>query len=353
MAFAIARNTAYRTQARGVACAALLARFAVVPSAAFGQAVNFAGRHITIVSGSPAGGAYDAYARLVGRHLGSLLPGKPEIVVEDMPGAGSLIAANWLMNSAPRDGTTMAILPNATLFEPLFSNSNAHFDARKINWLVSLDDFTPVAAVWAETPFMTARDLLVHDVLDGASGAASVNSMWPKLLNSLVHTNFKVINGYPGSAEIAMALERGEVQSMVEDWDGIKAIKADWLRDKKIRILLQATLTRHSELPEVPTALELVDAEDHDVLALLIARETYGRPFLAPPGVSASIVAALREGFTEMVDDPAFERDARQSNLTIHVATGDEMTATLGTLFASPRSVIDRATTELRRFAPQ
>jgi tripartite-type tricarboxylate transporter receptor subunit TctC len=317
------------------------------------QTVSMKGQQITLVVGSPAGGGYDAYGRLVGRHLGAMLPGNPGIVVQNMAGAGSLIAANWLANEAPKDGTAIAILPNATLFEPLFGDSAAHFDPRKMTWLASLNSYTPVAAIWHQTPFTTTSDLFSHDVLIGASGATSDESVIPKLLNALIHTRFNVINGYPGTAGIALALERGEVQGVVGDGlDSIKATKADWLNDKKIRILLQVRSARDAELPDVPTALELAPTENHDVLALLIARWTYGRLFVAPGGVPAPIEAALRDGFTRMLGDPDFRQDAKQSNLAIEYSSAEEMTATLGKVFASPQPVIDRATKELRKLDP-
>ena len=345
--------TICRAATIAAAYAALSSLFAL-PACAQAPVPNFAGQHITIVVGSPAGGGYDAYARLVGRHLGAYLPGNPSTVVEDMPGAGSLIAANWLANSAPKDGTAIAILPNATLFEGLLGNKAAHFDALKMNWLASLNDFSPVAAIWAQSPFKTTQDLLTHDVLTGGNGAAADTSLWPNLLNSLIHTRFKVINGYNGTSGITLAMEAGEVQAMVgDDWDSIKAQKPDWLRDNKIRILLQATLVRQPELANVPTALELVNPADHDVLQLLIARESFGRPFLAPAGLSAPTVAALRDGFVKMLDDAEFKKDAAQTNLPIHAARGEAMTTALGKLFNSPPAVIERATAELRKFEPQ
>jgi tripartite-type tricarboxylate transporter receptor subunit TctC len=315
--------------------------------------VSMAGQRITIVVGSPAGGGYDIYARLVGRHLGSMLPGNPGVVVDDMPGAGSLIAANWLANSAPRDGTAIAILPNPTLFEPLFGDVNAHFDMRKMNWLGSLNGETPVAAVLSKTSFISANDLLQREALIGASGSASDESRLPRLLNSLIHTKFKVVDGYPGTAGVALAMERGEVQGVVGDGlDSIKATKGDWLRDKKIRILLQITLTRDSELPAVPTALELASPENRDVLALLISRFKFGRLFMAPPGVPAPIVSTLQQGFRQMVDDVDFKRDVERSNLTIQFSSAEEVAATQNKFFASPQSVIDRASVELRKLDP-
>jgi tripartite-type tricarboxylate transporter receptor subunit TctC len=332
----------------------MTAMLSLLSAAAVAQTPNFAGQRIELIVGAGAGGGFDAYARLVGRHLGSYLPGNPNIVVEDMPGAGSLTAANWLTNSAPRDGTAIAILPNPVLFEPLFGNHNAHFDPRKVNWLASLNDYIPVAAVWSQSPIRTVNDALNNEVLTGGQGSASDTTVWPNLLNSLINTKFKVISGYTGTTGIELAMERGEVEAMVgDDWDSIKAQKPDWLRDNKIRIILQSTLTRTKELPDVPTALELVGAENHDSLALLIARDTYGRPFLAPPEVPAPVVAALRQGFAKMLDDARFRLEAKQAGLPIHAVGGEAMTGTLAKLLASPTEVVARATAELRKFDPQ
>jgi tripartite-type tricarboxylate transporter receptor subunit TctC len=329
---------------RAAAVAALVVL--AVPARAHAQQ----GGQITIIVGTPVGGGYDAYARLAGRHLGALLSRKSRIVIQNMPGAGSLIAANWLANTAPRDGSVIGILPNATIFESLLGNHEAHFDAHKLKILGSLNNFTAVAMVWRQTGFTTARDLFTHEVLVGASSAASSNSVLPNLLNSLIRTKFKVVNGYRGSAGIALALERGEVQAMVGDsWDSIKSTKADWIRDKKIRVLMQATLTRHPDLPEVPTALEFVKPEDRDVLALLLARQTYAGLFLAPPGTPDAVVADLRQAMDKMVESADFRRDAERSKLVIEPAGAAEVQATLSKLLESPQPVVARASSELRR----
>ncbi len=332
-----------------------LAGFAMPGSpVAWAQTVSMAGQRIVLVVGSPAGGGYDVYGRLVGRHLGAMLPGNPNVVVENMPGAGSLIAANWLAHSAPKDGTAIAILPNATLFEPLFGNTNAHFDLRMMNWLGSLNSQTPIAAVWSPSPFQTAGDLFNQDVVIGASGAASDEARLPRLLNSLIQTKFRVVDGYPGTAGIALAMERGEVQGIVGDGlDSIKATNGSWLRDRKIRILMQVTASRDSELPDVPAALEFVSPDNHDVLEFLISRFTFGRLFMAPPGAPAPIVAALQQGFRKMVDDKEFRRDVERSNITIKFAGAEEVATTQNRLVASPPQVIERATEELRKTDPR
>jgi tripartite-type tricarboxylate transporter receptor subunit TctC len=351
MAIEPTRNTAgHLARALGAACAALLALFAVVPSAALGQAANFAGQHISIIVGTPAGGGYDAYARLAARHLGSFLPGNPSVIVQNMPGAGSLIAANWLSNVAPTDGTAIAILPSAAMFEPLLGNSHAQFDLRKVKWLASLNDYTAVAMVWHETPFMQAKDLISQEVIVGGSGTDSDVWVWPNLLNVLIGTKFRVVSGYPGTAGISLAMERGEVQGLVgDDWDSIKSNQNTWLRDQKIRILMQMRATRHPDLPDVPTALEFASEDTRDVLALFIARQSFGRPFLAPPETPGPILTALRQGFAKMLDDADFLRDAQQVNLTIKGANGDDIAALVDKIATSPKSVIDRASAEMRR----
>ncbi len=312
------------------------------------------GPRLTITVGTPPGGGYDSYGRLVARHLGAHLPGNPAIVVQNMPGAGSLIAANWLANSAPKDGTAIATLPNGTIFEALLGNRSAHFDARKINIIGSLNYYGSIGAVWHTTPFLTTRDFVTSEVLVGASAANSNNSVAPNLLNSLMGTRFRIVNGYPGSSGIDLAMERGEVQGQVgPDYDFMKATHPAWVRDKKVRLLLQVSLKRHPDLPDVPTAMELVGEKNRDVLALLIGRQTYGGMFMAPPGVPAPAIEALRQAFDRMVNDADFRRDAEKGNLALNTASAAEVEATINRLLSSAPEVIERATTELRRIDPQ
>src|SRR5258708_3121954 len=175
--------------------AALLAATAG-PAPAPAQKIDLAGQKVTLAISTPSGGGYDLYGRLVARYLGRSVPGNPTSVPKNMPGAGSLLAANRLANVAPRDGTGLAIIPSATLFENLLGNTSARFDARKLNWLVSLNDYTAVAAAWHDTPFMTASDMLSREFLLGSNAPASDTTVWPLLLNALIGSKTKLVRGY-------------------------------------------------------------------------------------------------------------------------------------------------------------
>jgi len=317
------------------------------------QKVDFSGQKITLAIATPSGGGYDLYGRLVARYLGSYLPGNPTLVPQNMPGAGSLIAANWLANVAPKDGTGIAIIPSATLFENLLGNASARFDARQLNWLISLNDYTAIAVVWHETPFASAADMLTRELLVGSNAPASDTTVWPLLLNALIGAKVKMVRGYPGTAGIALAMERGEVQGMIgDDWASVKANKAGWLRENKVRILMQMTGSRHADLPDVPMVGEFAKDDDkRHVLELFVLRQKYGRPFLAPPGTPAPVVAAYREAFNKVVNDPDFVREAARAQLIIKVASGEDVTALVNRIHDTPKPVIEQAGALLRSFS--
>jgi tripartite-type tricarboxylate transporter receptor subunit TctC len=314
------------------------------------QKVDFSGQKITLAIATPPGGGYDLYGRMVGRFLGAYLPGNPTVVPQNMPGAGSLIAANWLYNVAPRDGTAIAIMPSATAFENLLGNTSARFDARRFNWLVSLNDYTAVVAVWHATPFRTAADLFSNELLVGGSGAASDVTVWPHLLNALIATRTRTVHGYPGTAGITLAMERGEVQGVIgDDWASLKANKTDWLREQKIRILMQLTATRHPDLPDVPLAAAFATSEANArVLELFVERQHYGRPFLAPPGTPPAIVAAYRAAFANVAQDAEFIRAANAARLIVNIASGEEVAARVERIYDNPKPIIDEASALVR-----
>ena len=324
---------------------AVFAALLAIAPPAHAQKADFSGQKITLAIGSTTGGAYDLYGRLVARHLGNHLPGNPTVVPQNMPGAGNLIAVNWLYNVAPKDGTAIAIVQNTAPFENLMGNANARFDARKFNWLASLNGYTAVAIVWHTAPFMTAQDLLDKPSLLGASGATSDVTIWPLLLNELIGTKAKIVKGYPGTAGIALAIERGEVQGSIgEDWDGLKVSRQRWVSDRLIRVLMQLTLSKHPDLPDAPLVTDFArNAESRAILEFFIGRQQYGRPFFAPPGLPAPVVAAYREAFVALVNDPAFRRDAAQSQATLDLARGETVAAFVDRLHATPKAVLERA----------
>jgi len=332
---------------------AVLVAAALLGASPAGAQDSLAGKNVTLIIGFGAGGGYDLWGRLVARHIGKHLPGNPTVVPQNMPGAGSLIAANWLANVAPKDGTAIAIIPSATLFENLLGNPQARFDARALRWLVSLNDYTAVVAAWHDTPFMTADDLFSKEFLVGGNAAASDTTVWPLLLNALIGTRNKVVKGYAGTAGIGLAIERGEVQGVIgDDWASIKANKASWLRENKVRILMQMTADRHADLSDVPLAGEFAKDDDNGrVLALFVARQKYGRPFLAPPGTPDAVVDTYQAAFAKLVTDADFLRDTEQAQLIIKVAPGEEVTALVNSLHALSRTVLDRASALIRSIA--
>ena len=315
------------------------------------QPANFAGQRMSILVGTTTGGSYDFYARLVSRHLGKYLPGNPSIVVVNMPGAGGVIEANWLYNVAPKDGTALGIVPLSAAFEPLFGNGQPKYDPRKFAWLASLNNYVGSVVVWSQTPFQSAGDLLQQEVIIGGGGSGSDITIWPNLFKALIGAKVKLINGYVGTSNVFLAMERGEVQGMVGlDWDGVKSSKGDWVRDKKIRMLMQIAQTRAPDLPDVPTVLDFARTPaDRQVLELFLGRQKYARPFAAPPGLPDAVVAALRDGFAKVAQDVDFIREATAAHSPINYVPGEEVDALAQRIYASPPELIQRAAQELAK----
>ena len=306
---------------------------------------------LSLVIGTSAGGGYDLYGRLAARHLGRFLPGEPQVVPSNMPGAGQLILANWLYAVAPRDGSTIGQVPSTTAFDGLFGNAQAHYDATKFNWIGSLDGYITVAAVWADSPIKTAEDFLTKKVVLGGGAPASDVTIWPKLVNSLLGAKLEIVSGYVGTAQITLAIERGEVQGMLgADWHGIELSKPDWVRDRKIRIVMQFVGERSADLPDTPTSSEFVrDPRAAEILKLFYARQLYGRPLAAPPGTPPAKVAELRAAFWAMAHDAAFLADAAKLGAVVNAARGEDIQALAEKVYATPKELIAQAADELRR----
>jgi tripartite-type tricarboxylate transporter receptor subunit TctC len=292
------------------------------------------------------GGGYDAYARLASRHLGRFLPGNPTIIPRNMPGAGGVIVANHLYNVAPKDGSAMALFMAGAPFEPMFGNTQAKYDTLKFNWIMSLNRLVNIGIVWHEAPVRSMQDFFKQEILVGSSGGGDASTeVYPNLFNHLAGTKFKVISGYKGNGEAMLAMERREVHGIVgTELSSLRATRPDWIRDNKVRIVMQIGLTKSPDLPDVPSGLDLIKSEEgRKIFELLLARQEYGRPFALPPGTPPEVVAAFRRAFAAMVKDEAFLKDAAKMRADIVVGTSDEVAGLFTKTYGSPRPLVERA----------
>jgi hypothetical protein len=302
----------------------------------------YAGKQITIIVGSGAGGGYDLQARLTARHLGKHIPGNPTFIVQNMPGAGSLQAANYIYNSAPADGTTIALLQRGMLLIKLINPSGVRFEIDKLNWLGSLNSETGVVLSWHTTDIRTTQDIFEKELIVG--GIVGVDpETTPRLLNALIGTKFKIVSGYNTTAQIALAIERGEVQGIADwSWSSVKAVRPDWLRDKKLNILMQVGLQKEPELADVPFALDFVkDAANRKVMELNFTQKTAARPLTAPPGVPADRVAALRTAVAALTKDAEFLADAERSKLEIAPLPADAVDKVIALIASTPTDIAE------------
>jgi len=323
----------------------LAAGLGVAASAANAQGVEdfYKGRKIDIVIGFTVGGGYDAYARLVARHMGEHIPGKPGIVPRNMAGAGSRTAAAFIHGVAPKDGTAMGIADQSIPLEQALGDVGVKFDSREFNWIGNPNADNNVLTTWHTSPVKTIDDARKFDVTVGATGF-NTSSQYPTVLNAVAGTKFRVILGYPGGNEINLAMERGEVAGRGSNaWASYKSTRPDWIAEKKINILVQIGLRKASDLPDVPLLMD-VAANDLDkaALRLLSAPTTIGRPFFAPPGVPAERVRALRAAFNAMVKDTAFLDEAKKLNLDIDAVSGEDLQKIVSEIIDAPAPVKKR-----------
>jgi tripartite-type tricarboxylate transporter receptor subunit TctC len=315
------------------------------PAAAQSVEAFYKGKRLNIVVGSAVGGGYDAYARLVSRHLGRYIPGNPTFVVQNMPGAGGAVAASYLYNVAAKDGTVLEIFQREVLVAPLLESRNIEnrYDAQRFNWLGSLNSETGTIVVRGTTPHKTFNDLLTTQLLVGSSGPSS--DFMTIFMNSVIKTKMKIVTGYRSATEVYLAVERGEVEGRVSNgWSGDKGIVAPWLRDGRARLLVAITLKKSLELPDLPLITEFVhNANDRQVMDLILAGGLWGRPFALPPDVPADRVAALRKAFVDMTKDADFLAEAKKLDLDLDVMDGAQLDDILRKAYASPPEIVEAA----------
>jgi tripartite-type tricarboxylate transporter receptor subunit TctC len=277
----------------------------------------------------------------MGRHI----PGQPTLVPRNMPGAGSLTLANWLYSVAPKDGLDFGIFGRTVPIDPLLGTKGALFDALKFTWLGSTSNEVSTCVAWHDAPVKKAEDLFTKELTVGASGAASPSAVFPYLFNAILGMKIKVINGYASSATILTALEAGELNGFCAwGWVPMKAMRADWIREKKFNVLFQIGLAKHRDHPETPLILDLAKTkEDRDLLEVLVAPQVFARPFAAPPGIPDERARALRDAFNATVRDPAFIEEAERLVLEPDLVDAAMLESVLHRIYNAPKPLLDRA----------
>ena len=341
-------NIAHRTIS---AVAALL----VVSGATIANAQTpdefYKGRQLTMLVFTGAGSTYDFYARLLVRHLGDHIPGKPTFIVQNMLGAGGLKVIDYLNRIAPKDGSVMGTIGRGLPFEPMLGKNEIRFDPLRFTWLGSMNRETTLAMAWYTAKVKTFEDLKKTELLVPGTGAGADSEIIPLAINNLAGTRFKVIQGYADTTAGALAMERGELDGLAYwSWSAIMAAHPDWIRDKKVNLLFHTGVNPIPSVPDLPSIRNLVgNAIEKRAIELLLARETLGRPFLAPPMLPPDRAAVLRSAFAATLRDPEFQKDAERAKLDTDLVSGEEVDTVLKVSAAAPTEVIDRLKQALDR----
>jgi tripartite-type tricarboxylate transporter receptor subunit TctC len=323
---------------------AALAAIVIAPLPAAAQADFYKGRTIELIVSTGVGGGLDANARVVARHLVNHVPGQPTIVVKNMPGAGHIRAANYVFTQAPKDGTTIAtFIPVFVMAQVLERSRSIQFNPAQFNWLASTSSSNSTVYVWHTSGIKSVEDATRRTVVMGATGAGSYTIIYPTVMNSLIGTRFKLVTGYQSTAEVGLAMERGEIEGRTTGISSVKSNKPEWLKPDGIMqiLVVMGRKTRYPELPNVPTARELAKTDnDRALIEVLELPYAMSRPFAAPPGVPKDRAAALVKAFMETHKDPAYLKDAEKLKVDVSPIDGDDVRARIESIAKVPPDVM-------------
>ena len=341
-----------RSRAGDLAAAAMLAialALTSIPARAQSVADFYRGKTIDLDIGYSVGGGYDLYARLIARRLGGHIPGNPTVVPKNMEG-GSLRLANYLYSAAPNDGTVIGAISRGAAFDPLLNENGAQFDASKFSWIGSANNEVSVCIAFTSSGFTKFDDLYTKPLIIGSTGAGDDTYQFPALVNAVLGTKFKIVTGYPGGNDVSLALERGEVQGRCGwSWSSIKTTRFNWVRNGRIVVLVQMSLSKHPDLPNVPLIMDLAKTdEQRQIFKMIFARQTMGRPYLAPPGIAADRLAALRKGFMDTMTDKEFLDEAEANKFEINPVNGEDLEALVKDVYRTPPAVVKKAAAAVR-----
>lgn len=302
----------------------------------------YKGKTITWVLSAGAGGGYASYANAFAEYFSDHIPGKPTIAIQNMPGAGGIKAMNFLYSVAPKDGTTIGLVHSSVPFAPIYGIKGAKFDPRKMNWIGSIATANAICVAWHSAHVDGWKDLFEGKLIVGTSGAGSQMETLPLMLNRLFGTNIKIIPGYKGGNDVYLAMERGEVNGRCGGLvSSIRSTRPDWFPEKKITVPISLTLKRTKTFPDTPAVGEFVkDEKTKQALSLIFAPQDMDRPILAPPGVPADRLAALRQAFHETMNDPRFQAEAKKQHLDIDEVSGAEVAKVIADAFDLPPDVV-------------
>jgi tripartite-type tricarboxylate transporter receptor subunit TctC len=323
----------------GLAVAAALA----LPAQAQSVEDFYKGKTLTIITGYSAGGGFDLYTRIMANYLGKFIPGQPRIVVQNMPGAGSLRAASHVYNVSPKDGTVIS-LTRAPVIAPLLGQTTgAGFDVAKFTWLGSGASDLTVCALLGNPKVNSMADALKNELTLGGLGPGSDEDMYTKILRKLLGMKARLVTGYPGGAEMVLAVERGELDGRCGwAWSSIKISRPEWITEKKIKVLNVLALERSPELPDVPSIMEFVKDERHkQIFRFVLNAATLGRPFVAPPGIPEDRANALRKAFEDTMADPAYLAEMKAKKLDVGPIKWQDIPPLLKDFYSTPQDVVE------------
>ena len=337
----------HRRLSIAILLAAILAAITPPAPASAQTSPNLAGRNVQLIIGFGTGGGYDLLGRAVGRHLGKHLPGKPNVVAQNMPGGGSYNAANHIYSVAPKDGSAIALIAGDAALGPITGASGARFDPAKLTWIGTPRTDTNLLMVLnrPEMKVKTIKDLYAHELVLGSAGAGIGAYVYPKALSGLLGMKFKVILGFRSSSDMVLAMERGEIEGYFASLDSIVSLRPDWIPENKVTMLFYGGAPPNPPMKGVPFVVDLArNAEEKAAIEFLYAGLELSRPFIAPPDMPADRVKMLRDAFMATMRDPEFLADAEKQKLGVDPKDGEHLSALIKRIDATPKPIVERIT---------
>ncbi|HLH95219.1 MAG TPA: hypothetical protein VKW08_08875 [Xanthobacteraceae bacterium] len=325
--------------------AAAVIGFILLGATAPAAAQQASGKSYRMIIGFGVGGGYDLWARAVAQHIGTHLPGNPTFVPQNMPAGGSIAAANYLYELAPKDGSVIGLIGRDAPLAPITGSPGAKFDPTKMSWLGTPTTETNICIAYRTAPVKTVQDLYEKELVMGDVGPGSGTREYPKALASLLGMKFKLVSGYPSSADIFLAMERGEVQGICESLDSVQSRRPDWISSKQVSVLFQGAPAPNPELKGVPLARDLArNDEERQAIDFLYAGQGIGRPFAAPPNLPPDVLKMLRDAFDATMKDPDFIADVKRQKFALDPENGETLARLINNIYATPKPIVDKVT---------